>query len=178
MGDGENRDTGPDTLTHAESEDQRMMTALRDARMSSASDARGLVTDTLKRLTINGHGVTGGGLSFAIGNTGLGIDAAVTQRTINLDGPSSPDFLPLRTLELPAPTTPQQSRVQIQPVQAPPIPQSRAATPDDPDPDVNLPSRGFTPPQEGGGIPTVVTGAVNGAPATITLLALDAWAAI
>lgn len=175
MGDRDNRDSSPDTLTHAKSEDERMMKALRDAKLSTASDARGLISDTLKKLTINGHGVIGSGLSFTIGNTGLGIDAATQPQAPALQ-PSEPvDLLPLRGITLNEPPLPQVERRVIEPLDIPPIPGVRPLSPDDPPPDLNLPSGGHSTPQ-GSGIPTIITGAVNGAPATITLLAIGAWA--
>lgn len=168
MGNGDDRDTGS------------VIAALRDAKMSDAGgDVRALIGDTLKRVTINGKGVTGGGLSFAIGNTGLGVEAGEASGT--------PVAEPLQRVEI-APPPPFENFFPppIQPPQivppatvinqlGPPTPPAAPSFPVAEVPDVPTVQ---APPTPQTLIPLQVTGAVNGVPATALIGAFAPWVAI
>lgn len=166
MGEGDDRDSSA------------MMQKLQDAKLSENGNMRAMISDTIKKITINGKGVSGGGLSFTIGDVGLGVDTSVRRSDVQFPQ-SQPLPAPVPTenfrpapqpVDLRRPTPP---GVTPRPVPRP-IPES-----DEPDESISISTGGrATVADSTPGVPTVVTGAVNGVSATITLLAVDDWTEI
>lgn len=162
MGDGDDRNSS--ALIYEK---------LRDAKLSDSNDVRGLLADSMKRLTINGHGVTGGGLSYSIGNTGLGVVEGVTGATSEPSQLSSQPEIRLPEINIPPPIP---SPVNITIEQAAPLP-APALTPTLLPADTGQGIQSSPPEQPipGEQLIVTVTGAVNGVPATLRVYAASDW---
>lgn len=160
MGYRVDRDTGASTMSTPEND---VIEALRNARPTEP-DVRHLIGDTLKRLSINGKNVTGGGLSFTVGNAGLGVDAgeasgtpaAEALQTVQISPvPPVEHFVPPQIPPLPLAISPEITTPSEPGAVPAPIPATFA-----PPPNVEIPQIPAV-----GLIPLTVTGAVNGVPA-------------
>lgn len=171
MGNGDDRDSS--ALDREAS--ALIYERLRDARLSdSGGNMRGLLTDTLKKLTINGRGVSGSGLSFSIGNTGLGVDVAGGVTGAQSPAASEPlPLLPIPSVTIAPPAIPPPLSINLeQPAPAP-------------TPEINVSEIAqvpvSAPPFDRGeqflatNSTELVTGAVNGVPATLNVFALGTW---
>lgn len=148
---------------------------LRNAQPSGLPDMRAQISHVLKKLTINGKGVTGGGLSFAIGNTGLGIEEGEPRARPQFPDalePVSPAPIPPAARQPDIPLPPRTARSEIN---IPSHPPARSSSGDEQElslPPSSPPSGSFG--ESGMGVEQV-TGAVNGVPATILLGVYSGW---
>lgn len=172
MGNGVDRSSSPLDPT------PDPVTFLRDLTLSQSQDVRGQIRDVLKGLTINGHGVTGSGLNFAVGNTGLGVDENRTERGDTFAEATAVPVPVARPITAPFPTQEGSSRGAF--LFSPPAPpQSPAISVDDVEESIPQSPPGPTPENvESGVAPVVIAGAVNGVPAQAVIGVFSPFAPI